>query len=406
MIFFSKFMNLKSFCKLKIAIVYQGIFPSLLGASGADRRVRDLTRGLALKNEVCMFVPSDKNYNQPNTNEDEFDIVYLGKWKKGKNRILNKFFFWSRLKNKCLEVKFDCVLFYGTSIESIPVMKWMRNRNIFVAYEISDEASSSQTGLQKWRYKQTETRLPALSNLNIVISKYLFDMVRTVAPSTPALRIPILSDQDLFKNDKLRGTKLREKFSIDRNEILFAYVGGTWKEEGVSTLLRALKLAILDNSKIKLVIAGRLMKTERHDDLEGLVDELDLRNHVILVGWVGTDEVIDIYSGADVLCLPQIQHGFNVAGLPTKLAEYSAMGKPILASEVGDVPLYFTNGVDCILYKPGNIDIMAESMKRLSKDLQLRISLGKAAKKLAEANFNYINAGKKITNAILSIKES
>lgn len=388
---------------MNIAVIYQGIFPPLKGASGSDRRVRDLTRGLAFDNEVCMLVPSNKNKGQTNPDSNDYSIRYLGGSLLKSNNIANKLGFWMKVRKYCLQNKMDVVLFYNTSFESIPIAKSLKKAGLFIVYEICDEPSATLSGIGKMRTKISEDSLPKIANLNIVISEYLMKKVKLLAPQTPAILIPVMADERIFLHNAKKAEKFRRDNCLSNEDTLIAYVGGTWKEEGVATILHALASERIRGKKVKLVIAGRLTNSPNHDDIVGIIHNLDLNDSVILPGWVNTDDVVSIYSAADIAVLPQIQHGFNVAGLPTKSAEYASMGKAIFASAVGDIPNYFFHNKNAFLYKVGNKTEMQDKLNTLIDNPKLRVKLGKNAKMTAQTQFNYKTSGKKILDTIKSI---
>jgi len=387
---------------MKLAVIYQAVFPSLKGGSGGDRRVRDLTKGLAVENEVEMLVPAERNFGQPNPDSDEFKVTYLGK--KG-NVLVRKYGYWTKVIEYCKKEKFDGVLFYNTTFESVPVMKRIKKNGTFVFYEICDEHSASLSGFEGWRNKYAENNLPKNSELNITISDYLAGRVKEHAPEVPVVKVPILYDGNLFFNDEEKAKETRRNFNIDANDVVFGYAGGTWKEEGIATLLESFSILLKEYDNIKLIVAGKLTQSERHDDIEGFVKRNNLSDQIITPGWVDTEMVRGIYSAADILCLPQIQHGFNVAGLPTKLAEYASIGKAILATGVGDVPQYFKNNESAMLYPSGDQEEMLKVMRQLIDDKSLRQRLGQTAKIVSEANFDYRNAGKKISKKLRELIE-
>ena len=108
--------------------------------------------------------------------------------------------------------------------------------------------------------------MPKSTNLNITISEFLEEKVNKAAPSIPSLRIPILVDSDTFKHDEEKGRAFREKHGIRKEEIIVAYAGGTWKQEGLKYLAEAFKLLSEEINNIRLVIAGRLVSSPEHDD--------------------------------------------------------------------------------------------------------------------------------------------
>jgi hypothetical protein len=63
---------------MKIAIAYTQIYPAVGGASGADRRLRDIARRLSQNsNEVLMYGPEWLNRNQEKRDKDSYTITYV-----------------------------------------------------------------------------------------------------------------------------------------------------------------------------------------------------------------------------------------------------------------------------------------------------------------------------------------
>lgn len=391
---------------MKIAIVYQGIYPPEKGASGADRRIRDISRGIsAAGNEVIFYNPIYHKSKVTNPDKASFDVQSIGSSFFNKIPLLNRIFFWLALLKSVKREKVESILFYNTSPESFLIAKSLKSKGITVVYEICDLMSNNDQGksLKEKITAYGEIKIPQNTHLNIIISDYLEKHVMQVAPNTPTLKIPILVDTDLFTKKEPDRNQFNQGSGIGNDDILLAYVGGIWKQEGVGNLVLAFSKLIKLHPKVKLLIAGQLGKSELHDDVEKIVDDNNLREHVILTGLVDTNTVLAIYQNADIMVLPQIQHEFNKAGLPTKLAEYAAMAKPIVATSVGDVPVYFKNGYNALICTPSNPEDLFQALKKLIEDKELRDKLGENALNTALEYFDYRKNGQKIFEAIKKV---
>lgn len=390
---------------MKIGVVYQGKFPPEKGASGSDRRVRDITRGLAQGNMVHMLVPRWNKSSKENQDADDFEINYLGGTDSKSNSIMSRISFWKAVRMFVKKNELDSILFYNTSFESIPTAYQLKNRGYKVAYEICDLPSSNIKGFKKHLVELGENYLPKVTNLNIAISKFLEDKVLESAPNTQSLRIPILVDSDTFQFDESKAKRFRAKYNIIEDEIVIAYAGGTWKQEGVRYLVDAFNALSKERKNIRLAIAGRLIKkSEAHDDIEGLLEKYNLGDRIIAMGWVSTEDILELYSAAYILALPQIDNVFNIAGLPTKLAEYSSMGKAIVATDVGDVKTYFEDGKNIALCEAANSDSLKETLAKVIDDQGLYKTLASGAKKVAMTQFDFRVCGNKIINELKNLK--
>ena len=70
-------------------------------------------------------------------------------------------------------------------------------------------------------------------------------------------------------------------------------------------------------------------------------------------------------------------------GSPTKLFEYMAMGKGIVASNLDQIGEVLEDGKTALLTPPGDVDALASAMARLAADAALRECLGGEARRVA-----------------------
>jgi glycosyltransferase involved in cell wall biosynthesis len=390
---------------LKLAVTYIGIFPPLKGFSGGDRRARDIVRGLANpNNEVYMLVPNYRNPQKENLDTD-FKILYLGSNRFKNTPLLNRLFYWQQVVKFSKKNALNALMFYGPSFESYIPARLIKSTNTKVIMEMCDMQSSNTKSLLKRMYEKLGERwMPRVTDFNVVISKFLFDFVHATAPKIPIETIPILADTDMFQPNASKREVYRQKYSISEEQVVITYVGGMWKEEGVDNLIYAFaQLVSSYGQKVKLLIAGKITKDPSCTDVEGLIEQLNISNSVILAGWVDTDTVISILNASDILTVPQGNVTFNKAGLPTKLAEYSSMGKAIVATKMGDVPVYFKHEDNALLCMPSDTKSLFESLERLIKEPELRIKIGQNARNTAKNIFDYRINGAKIIQFIKGI---
>jgi glycosyltransferase involved in cell wall biosynthesis len=382
---------------LKIAVSYTGIFPPLKGASGGDRRVRDIVRGFCQgDNEVVMYVPIWQDKGQKNLDSADYSIQYIGSKSLIKIPFLNRISFWWAMVALIKRHKTDAILFYGAFFESYLPARILRGSKTKVLMEVCDlQSSTTKLSLKSIYEKLGEKWMPRATDFNLVISKFLFDFIQTAAPKTPIDTIPILVDRGIFHANGLKREGYRQKKNITDAQVVITYVGGMWKEEGVDVLIESFaKLVSIHGDKIKLLIAGKLTKDPTCTDVEGLIEQLNIKGSVILAGWVDTETVTSILNASDILTVPQGNATFNKAGLPTKLAEYSAMGKAIVATKMGDVPLYFKHEENAVLCTPSDTESLFNA---------LNDKIGKNALITAKTIFDYQINGLKIINIIKNI---
>jgi glycosyltransferase involved in cell wall biosynthesis len=111
----------------------------------------------------------------------------------------------------------------------------------------------------------------------------------------------------------------------------------------------------------------------------------------ILSGLIPQEEGPRYLASCDVLVSPHVQNpdGTPFFGSPTKLFEYMAMGKGIVASDLDQIGEILEHEKTAWMVKPGDVDDLAQGIARLAMDSELRNKLGKAARAEAEQNYTW-----------------
>ena len=146
----------------------------------------------------------------------------------------------------------------------------------------------------------------------------------------------------------------------------------------VPTLLRAMKIACEKNSHLKLLIGG---DGEDRQKLETMTQELGLSDRVCFAGWL--NDVNSFYNAIDINLLTSISETF-----PYSLTEGTRMHRATIASNVGGVPVLIDNGVNGLIFEPGNEQELAQHLLTLTEDKQLRDTFGERIYEKASREFS------------------
>jgi glycosyltransferase involved in cell wall biosynthesis len=89
-------------------------------------------------------------------------------------------------------------------------------------------------------------------------------------------------------------------------------------------------------------------------------------------------------AACDVLVSPHVPNpdGTPFFGSPTKLFEYMAMGRGIVASDLDQIGEVLEHNRTALLVPPGDADALASAVARLSEDRPLRECLGAEARRV------------------------
>ncbi|MFH0958675.1 MAG: glycosyltransferase family 4 protein [Pseudomonadota bacterium] len=158
------------------------------------------------------------------------------------------------------------------------------------------------------------------------------------------------------------------------------FVGRVSPEKGLVTLLRAWKdleypLTIVGDGPLYRILAGKANVS------------------ITFVGQKSSEEALDILNKAEIFVFPSACYeSFSLS-----LLEAMAMGKAIVASDLGPRSEMVTDGVHGLLFNAGDIQDLRQKVLRLIENKQLSADLGEAARKkylgyyTPEKNYNSLN---------------
>jgi glycosyltransferase involved in cell wall biosynthesis len=156
------------------------------------------------------------------------------------------------------------------------------------------------------------------------------------------------------------------------------FVGRLVWAKGLFDLLQALALVPGDG---KLVVVGSGTMDEQ---VAARVRELNLTDRVEFTGWRSHQELAAVYGQARLVVLPsRWQEPFGIVGL-----EAQALGRPVVAYDVGGVREWLDHGVTGLMTSPGDIPALAAAMTRLLEEPALATALGEAGRRVAQARFD------------------
>jgi phosphatidyl-myo-inositol alpha-mannosyltransferase len=169
--------------------------------------------------------------------------------------------------------------------------------------------------------------------------------------------------------DSERARRAASRPMGERLKILF--VGQAVERKGLPVLIRAFE-ALREHIPCELTVIG-----PSDDDLKPLLlDPAGVRN----LGKVSDEEKWDELEQADVVCAPSL-HGESF-GLV--LTEAFANGTPVVASDIVGYRDVVEDGVDGILVPPGDAQALAETLRELYHQPEVRTSMALAAARNVE----------------------
>ena len=135
-----------------------------------------------------------------------------------------------------------------------------------------------------------------------------------------------------------------------------------------------------------------------------LLDEMKT-GRVIFTGPVGHTEVPALLDACDILVSPHVPlaDGSEFFGSPTKLFEYMAMGKGIVASRLGQIADVLEDAKTALLVEPGDSAELALAIRQLAESGELRRRLGTNARETAVQKHTWKHNAKRVLDEYKSV---
>jgi glycosyltransferase involved in cell wall biosynthesis len=189
------------------------------------------------------------------------------------------------------------------------------------------------------------------------------------------------------------GADTRRELGLKDDDVVAGFVGtfGPW--HGVEKLAAAIKSISTDvNARFLLIGSGSL-----HTEVERKLEAETRAGRVIFTGAVAHERVPPLLDACDILVAPHVPlaDGSEFFGSPTKVFEYMAMGKAIIASRLGQIGDVLSDEETALLVEPGNVKELAGAIVSLIESDELRKRLGVRAREVVVERYTWgHNAGR------------
>jgi len=177
------------------------------------------------------------------------------------------------------------------------------------------------------------------------------------------------------------GSVIKKKLNLD-NEIVIGAVStfGVW--HGTHILAQSVKQIIdeIQNTKYKIHFLFIGDGVER-SQCERIIQESRMEKYVTFTGTVPYTKISQYLAACDILVSPHVPNSDSTSffGSPTKLFEYMAVGKGIVASDLDQIGKVLEHKRTAWLVKPGDINDLVSGIIELIENKQLREELGRNA---------------------------
>jgi glycosyltransferase involved in cell wall biosynthesis len=218
---------------------------------------------------------------------------------------------------------------------------------------------------------------------------------------------------------------VRKKYEIPKDAVVVAFVGTFGRWHGASVLAIAIKELVdyesmwLEKNRVRFAMIGDGLQM---NEVRDLIGGPKYAGCVVLTGLIPQAETIAYLAAADVLVSPHVQNGdgSRFFGSPTKLFEYMAMQKGIIASDLDQIGEVLSAGIriwqqstdgcralnrseylpandagaTAVLVRPGDVGDLIAAIKLLVEcpDIRQRLGLNSRQKLLGRYTWSHHTA--------------
>ena len=206
-------------------------------------------------------------------------------------------------------------------------------------------------------------------------------------------------DPDLF-TPEIDGKNIKDEYELNNNFVI-AFTGTFAQWHGIEILAESIKYLKDKIPSVKVMFIGDGI-------LRGKIEEIIKRDNVekysLTTGLIPFSRMPEYLAACDVLLTPCINNqDTDFFNSPIKLFEYMAMGKPIIATDVGQQGEVIRDRENGILIPEKDPAALADAVFELYKNPDLCDKIGRNARKDAVEKHNWTVNAKRIIDRYYSL---
>lgn len=189
--------------------------------------------------------------------------------------------------------------------------------------------------------------------------------------------IPHGRDTDFLDPEKYDGELNKMKHGLTGKKVIL-FLGRPGPQKGIQDVAEA--ISRIGDKDIRFVIAG-----DTNDKFaRGIYNAFS--SFVRLMGFQPFGTIPELLAMADLVVLAQRKQPGTFGQIPAKLFDAMAMAKPIIATNVSDLPSILK---DCgVIVEPEDIDSLANEIKNLLEDKERATGLGRKAREKCKQHYS------------------
>ncbi len=278
----------------------------------------------------------------------------------------------TRLAEVVRSVQPDILHAHSPVLNAFPALSVGHAHHIPVVYEVRafwEDAAADLGTAREWgaRYRLTrsmETRaLQRADAVTTICEGLRNDMLGRGIEADKVTVIPNAVNPSRFRLGSAPDTELVQKYGLTRGATL-GFAGSFYAYEGLDQLLLAMPLVLRTVPYARLLLLGG---GPQEDRLRMLANNLGIQDVVHFVGRVPHADMARYYSVMDLMVYPRISRRLTELVTPLKPLEAMAMGKLVVASDVGGHKELIRDGDNGHLFPAGSSEALARRLEKVLK---------------------------------------
>lgn len=265
------------------------------------------------------------------------------------------------------------VMWFPCGLISV-LLKPIFNYKIITAVHAHESVYTEETTRQKLKKIIQPIQAKAFNRMTYVFAVSNFTRDNLIKIGVMPKKIKVFKNGVDLRDFQETGkhNEIIRKYSLEDKSVILT-VSRLVERKGHDMVIKTMHEVIDKVSDAIYLIAGT---GPYRSELEKIVEERDLKDRVVFLGFVPDEEINRLYNTCDVFIMPSRRVGISVEGFGIVFLEANACKKPVIGGNSGGIPDAIVDGKTGLLVDPENLNDIAEALIRLLSNKDLAMDMG------------------------------
>jgi glycosyltransferase involved in cell wall biosynthesis len=167
-------------------------------------------------------------------------------------------------------------------------------------------------------------------------------------------------DDEVFRIRHIGTSGINGQNNNGSKPFVLLYHGSLVQRNGFDLAIDCLEKVKSDIPSVRLCVCGR--RTDFFDRVMASAAQRGLEQRIDYLGLCGLTEIVEAIERCDLGIIPNHRNVFTEINTPTRIFEYLALGKPVIAPKTRGIQDYFADD-DLIFFEVGNTDDLVRKIQ-------------------------------------------